>query len=217
MPAKRRLSELAKGHDTGVGEIVPAGKLRHALPQNPDATPAEHRYVAPGHVLLEWVGEHGPLAYQKLRAGVQLGIIPKDLTDAWEVVADRAMWFTRIPGVMRREMLKDRDGVSQDYCWGPNSDTWIQEVVIADADHILSGPNGHEFRMPTYEGKQPSDWDPIERFIAAPLRATGRAQMADELSAKVRSIVSIERDAQSLNGIEYIGGGKTGRGTWTPT
>ena len=223
MPPRRGVAtRLAAGADTGVGEIVPASKRKKVAASKPDPTPPDMRYVPPGHVLLEWVGDHGPLAYAKLRAGAQMGIIPKELLEVWEIVADRTMWFTRIPYVFRREMHRDRDGVSQDYCWGPDPTTYVQEVTIKDADHLLSGPNGHEFRVLNYEGTQPADWDPITRFVTDPLRDSVGDAQAEAITEKVRAIVIKEKQTQALRGVEYHQAGKnrmvrTGRGAWTPT
>lgn len=221
MPRKgARLADLAKGAESSVGEVVPSGTLR-SITANPDATPPDQRYVRPGHVLLEWVGEHGPLAYAKLRAGVMLGIVPADLIAAWEIVGDRTIWMTRIHNVIRRELHRDRDGVSQDYCWGPQASAWVQEVTMKDADHILSGPHGHEFRVLFWPGKQPADWDPITRFIEEPLEDTIGATEAKAVAARVRAIVIDEQPAQALRGVEVIttrkGPKRTGRGTWTST
>ena len=97
---------------------------------------------------------------------VQLGEIPATLVDAWRELNHRLMFSTRIPYVFHKSQTVERDGMSEDYTWGPHPSSYVQSVTYADADKILSGPDGHEYRIHGYEGEQPADWDPLKRFLA---------------------------------------------------
>lgn len=165
--SKRRALQLAAEANKDEITIVPAGK--YAIGQRkaePDATPPDQRYVGPGSVLLEWVGDRSPFAEVRLGMAVQLGLIPAAVVNAWRELSHRLMFSTRVPGVIHKEMTAERDGMSQDYVWGPHPSAYLQRVTYADADRILSSPDGHEFRIHGYEGEQPADWDPFKRFLA---------------------------------------------------
>ena len=177
--SKRHALRLAAEANKDEITIIPAGK--YAVGQRkgePDATPPEERYVDPGYVLMEWVGDRSPFAEVRLAMAVQLGQIPAAIVKAWRETTHRLMFSTRVPGVIHKEMTAERDGMSQDYVWGPHPSAYIQRVTYADADKILSGLDGHEFRIHGYEGQQPADWDPFKRFLApyVPPAVVERAQ-----------------------------------------
>lgn len=157
-------------------------------------------YVQPGRVLLEWIGDRSPHGIAQIRGAIQLGLIPKQIVKAYDDL-DLKM-TTRIPGITHHTMDHIRDGLSQSYTWGPYH--YVVEVLAADADKILSSTFGHQFRLHNYDGPQPADYDPIQRFVAPYLDA--------DTTAKVRSVVSDEGPTEALTGI--VPG--TRMGAWTP-
>jgi hypothetical protein len=164
--------------------------------------PAEplNDYTQPGHVRMEWIGDYSPHGVARIRSAIQLGMIPKHVIKAYDD-ADAKM-TTRIAGLTHHTMDNERDGLSQSYTWGPWE--FVIEVRNEDADKILSGTFGHQFRVHGYDGKQPSDYDPIDRFVAPHVDA--------ETTAKVRAIVTDEGREEALTGV--VPGGRMG--AWTP-
>jgi hypothetical protein len=170
-------------------------------PAGPDATPVDQRDPGPGRVLVEWIGESGPLADRKLAMAERLGLIPAKVARAWRELHARAT--TRIPGMTHHTMTRERDGMSETYTWGPYD--YTVAVTHTDADTLLSGSFGHQFRIVGYDGPQPADVAPIDRFLApfAPLATV----------QKVRRIDIEDADPQALVGVQRF----TGLGAWTPT
>jgi hypothetical protein len=140
-------------------------------------------------------------------------MFPADVLAALEQMTERLLWTTRIEYVTRRDMTVERDGMSQDYSWGPRPGTYVQEVKNADADKILSGGSGQEFRVLNHEGWQPCNFDPIDRFIEKPLASTGRHVEGQAIAKRLRSMEVKER-TEKLTGV--TSGPGFGPGTWTP-
>ena len=172
-------------------------------PSDPDPTPIELRQAGRGRVPLEWIGDDGPLAERRIDAAVTLGLIPKAVVELWKKVHERIT--TRIPGLTHHTMSRERDGMSETYTWGPHPGTYVQAVTHADADKILAGTFGHQFRLVGYQGSQPADVDPIDRFVAPFVDA--------ETTDKVRHVVIEERTPEALSGVSP--GSRVG--AWTPT
>jgi len=63
-----------------------------------------------------------------------------------------------VPG-HNREMTKDRDGMTQDYLWGPTARTYIRRMPFRDADRLRSGNSGEEFRI---IGVDPAQHNPFD-------------------------------------------------------
>lgn len=187
-----------------------AGEL-FGTPGNPDYTPVEQRKASPGHVLVEWIGESGPLADERLAGAQRLGLIPKVIAEAWTTIHAKAT--TRVPGLVHHTMSRERDNMSQTYTWGPHPGTYIQEVTYKDAETLLTGSFAAQFRIIGYPGEQPADADPIDRFLANIVDANGRPIVSAAVVAKVRSVVTVDGETQRLTGIVNQSGGQLG--AWT--
>lgn len=179
---------------------------RHAdelfgTPAAADPTPVEQRDAGPGRVLVEWIGESGPLADQKLAMAEQLGLIPPAIVKAWRTLHERAT--TRIPGMTHHTMTRERDGMTETVTWGPYN--YVQAVTHKDADTLLSGTFGHQFRVIGYTGTQPADMSTIDRFL--------RPFVPAETTERVEHIVVDDQPTEALSGI--VPG--TRLGTWTKT
>lgn len=179
--AARKALQLAAEANKDEITIVPAGKYRTPKHAEPESAPPDKRYVGPGRVQLEWVGDRSPFADLRLAMAVQLGEVDATIAAAWRELNHKLMFSTRIPGVFHKSMTVERDGMSEDITWGPHPSAYVQSVTYHDADRILSGPDGHEFLIHGYEGEQPADWDPCKRFLAP--------YVAPEVVERVRSIV----------------------------
>jgi hypothetical protein len=170
-------------------------------PADPDATPVDQRDPGPGRVLVEWIGESGPLADRKLAMAERLGLIPAKVARAWRELHARAT--TRIPGMTHHTMTRERDGMSETYTWGPYD--YTVAVTHRDADTLLSGSFGHQFRIVGYAGPQPAGVPAVDRFLTPFVPA--------ETAAKVAAIEIEEEQPQELVGEQRF----TALGAWTPT
>lgn len=194
------------GHVVALGDRPDVERHRGELfgtLTGPNPTPAGERYVPPGRVLVEWLGDASPYGHAQIAAAVQLGFIPKQIVAAYELHTVRMT--TRIDTVTHHTMTQERDGMSETVTWGPHLGSYVQEVSTKDADVLLSGTMGHQFRVvgrgAPPAGAQPADRDPIERFVPPTLRAA------------VRAVVVEEHAPENLVGV-----GNGGRlGAWTPT
>lgn len=166
-------------------------------------SPAEplNDYQAPGTVRVEWIGDSSPFGIEQIRGAIRLGLLPKELIKAYEE-ADARM-CTRIDGLTHHTMTKERDGMSQTYTWGPWN--FVVEVTTADADKLLSGTFGHQFRVLDYAGTQPADYDPIDRFV--------KPFVSADTTDSVRAVVTDVAAPEDLSGV--VPG--AGMGTWTRT
>jgi hypothetical protein len=173
-----------------------------------DPTPVDDRNAGPGREYLEWIGEFGPLAQAKLAAAVELKLVPREVAEAWVILNEGAT--TRIPGISHHTMSVARDGMSEDYTWGPYE--YVIAVKRVDIDRILSGSMGHQFRIIGYQGKQPADYDPIERYTE---RAIEKDLITTDTVDKIRRIVTEEDPPEKLTGVVAQAGRRLG--TWTPT
>jgi hypothetical protein len=196
-----RVAEQAQGiHDPAIAKHKDE---LFGTPSNPDFTPADQRNPGPGRVLVEWVGEDGPMADRKLAAAVELGLIPKAIVDAWKTLHTRIT--TRIPGMCHHTMTRERDGMSETYTWGPHAGTYVQAVRHEDADKLLAGTFGRQFRVLNYVGHQPADDTPIDRFLSPYVDA--------DTVDQVRHIVIEEGAPERLVGVASTGGKRLG--AWT--
>lgn len=159
--------------------------------------PAETRYVQPGHVLVEWIGDVSPGASEQILAACRLGLLPPKLVKA--IYRLPKITSTRIDTVTDRA-AGVRDGLQRTYRWGPARGTYVQEMPIGDATKLLDMPCGREFRIVGRgaPADQPTR-DPIELYIPPSLRA------------KVRAVVVAVGDDQVLTGV--AAGGRQGQ--WT--
>lgn len=106
-------------------------------------------------VEVEWIGEPSPIedpqvAYWLLRAGQADGYTPQQ---AKIVRAAARLRTGRFPG-HNRELTADRDGLSQDYVWGPKVGTYVRRVRFRDAEKIKASRSGHEFRLVGQEAER---------------------------------------------------------------
>ncbi len=204
MPSRKAILTAAqKAHGTYDSAVERHTDELFGTPSDPDLTPIDERKASPGRVLVEWMGEAGPLAEAKLAAAVQLGLIPKNIVEAWDQVQETAT--TRLPGFTHHTMTRERDGMSQTYTWGPEIGTYVQEVTHKDADVLLSGSFAAQFRIVGYSGPQPADGDAISRFLEPFVDA--------ELTNKVRHIViDVTGAPQRLSGVDTRTGNRFG--TW---
>lgn len=177
-----------------------AGEL-FGTPLAADPTPPDARYVEAGRVQLQWIGERGPMAVEKIRLAIQIGLLPK----LAETILDemQANATTALPGLAHHTMTVSRDGMSEDYTWGPWE--FVVAVKVKDADKILSGSFGHQFRVLNYDGWQPADREPLERFMAA-LKALqdqhpGKRIITDDAIRKVEAVDVTERQPERLVGV----------------
>lgn len=198
---------LVESINKAMGNTDPAIE-RHAgelfgTTSDPDFTPVNQRNPGPGRVLVEWIGENGPLAERKLALAVERGWIPKPIVDAWKTLHGRIT--TRIPGMCHHTMTRERDGMSETYKWGPEVGTYVQAVTYKDAEVLLSGTFAHQFRVIGYQGEQPADANPIDRFLAPYVDA--------ETTDKVRHLVIVDHADERLVGVGNAGGKRLG--SWT--
>jgi len=177
-----------------------AGELFGTL-SDPNPTPVDARDPGPGRVLVEWIGENGPLAEQKLVMAVQLGLIPPLIARTWRTLQAKAT--TRIPGMTHHTMTVERDGMTETMTWGPYD--YVQAVTHKDADTLLSGTFGHQFRVIGYTGTQPADMSAIDRFLTP--------YVSEETDAQVRHIEVDVHPTEALTGI--VPGTRVG--AWTKT
>jgi hypothetical protein len=131
----------------------------------------------------------------------RLGLFPAKVAGAWRELHARAT--TRIPGMTHHTMTRERDGMSETYTWGPYD--YTVAVTHTDADTLLSGSFGHQFRIVGYAGPQPADVPAVDRFLTPFVPA--------ETAAKVVALEIEEDTPQELVGVQRF----TGLGAWTPT
>lgn len=188
-----------KAHDAYDPAIERHKDKLFGTPVAKDDTPVAERSAGPGRVLVEWIGDSGPLADAQLNAAVQLKLLPATLVEVWR--AAHEFVTTRIPGVTHHTMSVERDGMSENYTWGPYE--FVLSVAIPDADKLLAGTFGHQFRIIGYDGEQPADRTLIDRYLTPFVDA--------DTDAKVRRIVIKEGTPERLSGVVA-----QGVGTWTP-
>ena len=192
--------EVVVGDDAAVARH--AGEL-FGTPTGPNPTPPGERYVPSGRVLVEWLGDASPYGHAQIAAAVELGLIPRNVVAAYELHTRRMT--TRIDTVTHHTMTRERDGMGATVTWGPHMGSYVQEVSAKDADVLLSGTDGHQFRVvgrgAPPAGEQPADRDLIDRFVPPALRPT------------VRAVVIEEGGREALIGV----GGRGRIGAWTPT
>jgi hypothetical protein len=97
----------------------------------------------PGHRRIEWVGEPSPFDNPNVALKLACGHYTR--VQAETIRAYHRKRIRRTPG-HNREMTKDRDGMTQDWVWGPKAGTYVRLLPNRDADRLLSGPSGSEFR-----------------------------------------------------------------------
>jgi hypothetical protein len=100
-------------------------------------------------------------------------------------------------------MTRERDGMSETVTWGPYD--FVQAVTHKDADTLLSGTFGHQFRVIGYTGRQPADMSKVDRFLAP--------YVPTAITEQVEHIVVDAQPTEALSGI--VPG--TRLGTWTKT
>lgn len=97
----------------------------------------------PGHRRLRWVGEPSPYENPAVEYRLAIG----GYTPHQRAVLRKMAELRIAPNPKHsRELTKDRDGLSKDYVWGPAVGSDVRQVRNRDADIILSGSSGHEFR-----------------------------------------------------------------------
>ena len=201
---QRQFFALAKKYNTTAEVYATADRLgdlarRELLGEqtDPDFTPAERRYVSPGHILVEWIGEMSPLAHDQIVAAIRLGIIPEIITkkDGTKVNLHKMLGqanrltSTRWDGITTRTVTP-ADGFSRTIRWGSRPGSYIQELTNADADRLFATAVQHEFRY--YDDGQ---WYEFERDPVLLL--------PPGIQSKVRSIaVVIGNDVERLKGID---------------
>jgi hypothetical protein len=176
-------------------------------PTPKDPTPVDQRDPGPRRVLIEWIGEFGPLAQAKLAAAVQLGLISPAVKAAWETLHVENI-STRIPGLVHHTMSVDRDGMSETYTWGPYE--YVQSVAFQDVDKLIGSESGHTFRIVGYDKPQPSDATPFDLYIKP---AVEKGSMTQETADQIEHIVIDEQPPEALSGV-VPGSGKR-VGAWT--
>jgi hypothetical protein len=184
-----------------------AGEL-FGTPTAKNETPVEQRNAGPGRVLVEWIGDYGPLAKRRLAAAVQLDLLSAEVVEAWERYHRKVT--TRIPGLTHHTMTRERDGMSETVTWGPWD--YVQSVTIKDADTLLSGTFGHQFRIVGYTGQQPADMSDIDLYVT-PLVQKGKIDAATV--EQIEHIVIDESAPEALASIVTQSGGRLA--AWTPT
>ena len=137
-----------------------------------DPTPPEQRYTQPGRVQLEWLGDVSPFAGEVMSALRFLHKLPKPLAAALEKVALSIAY--RVDGLTTRTLTKERDGLTETITWGPRPGTYVREVTAKDADRILSGPAGRQFRVVGWDGAHPSR-DPVDIYLPPSMRPMARS------------------------------------------
>jgi hypothetical protein len=213
MPVNRgAIIKIAK--DLHKDRVDIADDIKSSANREIDPTPPAERYVRPGYVQVEWLGDRGPLAEFKLRLAANMGMFPRDLLQALEDTTETLLWTTKIPYVMRRDKTIEHDGMSEDYSWGPNPGTYVREVKMADADKILSSPSGYEFLVLDWPRPQPCDFDPIDRFIIEPMKIAKREEEGKAIAARLRAM-EVRETTQALTGVAP--GPEPGPGSWTST
>lgn len=144
-PRGRQAAEWIVGEaDKADREAVIASEPRAVRPAATDAT---DRVVE-----VEWVGERCFLEdprveFMLLREGLPGGFTPHQ---AAVIRAASKVRIAKVPN-HSREMTADRDGLSQDYVWGPAAKTYVRRMPFADADKLKSCASGHEFRVLGHE------------------------------------------------------------------
>jgi len=158
---------------------------------DPDFTPPEQRYVPPGRVLLEWIGDSSPLGLRQIREAVRQKMIPAVVVAAWEAHAEKMT--TRIPGVSYHAMTVARDGMSETVRWGELPGTYVQEVSAKDADTVLSSTFGSQFRVVGTADQMPDGGQPADRdiFLLVP----------PSVRERVRSIRIVDGPEEALAGV----------------
>lgn len=184
-------------------------------PTAKDPTPPEQRDAGPGRVLVEWIGESGPLAEARVNAAIDRNLLPATVKLAWEKYHSRIT--TRLPGLTHHTMSRERDGMSETITWGPWD--YVQPVTIKDADRLLSGSFGYQFRIVGYEGDQPADMSFYDLYLKP---AVERGLISQKTADQILSIVITEHEPEKLVGLEVQSDGrgglvKTGKGAWNPT
>ena len=157
--------EVITGRDSAMQRH---GKELFGVQAEVDFTPPELRYVEPGHVLVEWIGDVGPLADEQIAGAIQLGVFSKTLVEAYHKFT--RVVTNRIDGVSTRTVTAERDHMTQTYRWGAKLGSYILQMRNVDADRLFSTPCAHEFRM---VGKDVIDTPrptPIERFVPGHLQ-----------------------------------------------
>lgn len=200
----RRVLEIAKANaltETVLADdpaMVRHSRELHGTPADADPTPPADRFVPKGKVLVEWLGGVSPFSSEEIAALNRMKRIPQDLAKSLLIVAIKTN--PRIDGVNWRTFTNERDGMSETITWGPLN--YVRELSAKDADHVLSGPHGNEFRIVGYAGEQPIR-DPIELYLPPTLRPLAR-------SVEIR--IGPE---EKLTGVDTAT--RNRMGTWEPT
>jgi hypothetical protein len=125
-------------------ESKPYAKELLGDPGEANFTPVEYRDVAPGHLLVEWIGMRGPGASEQIRAAMRIpNFLPPKLVAILERM--KKITSTRIEGVSTRTVMP-AEGFSRVITWGPRPGSYVQEITYADADRLFSSLHAHEFR-----------------------------------------------------------------------
>ena len=136
--ALRNLAALDARHFNDAEVVVnPERAERRPAAEGRDPRPA------PGHRRIEWVGEPSP--FDNPNVALKLACGHYTPIQAETIRAYHRKRIQRTPG-HNRVMTKDRDGMTQDWVWGPKAGTYVRLLPNRDADKLLSGPSGAEFR-----------------------------------------------------------------------
>lgn len=185
------------------------GRELFGVSVDPDLTPIEHRYVAPKHVFVEWVGQTSPYQSDTVIALKARGMLEPIHLNILEQAALQCT--ARVDGFTTRS-IGVRDGLSQTYCWGKLRGTYIVEMPAHDADRLMSIA-GHEFRIRekgATESKQSGD-DAWRQLFASLRIICGRRGLPAPPSDEEIRIVRIRvGDEEKLVGIRV----NDGAGAW---
>jgi hypothetical protein len=138
----------------------------------PDFTPPADRYVEPGHVLLEWLGQSSPYLDQRIEWAKRSGMLPQAVVLILDAMKNGQI--PRVDGVSRR-IITPAEGYSTTYVWGAQPGTYIVPVLYRDADRIFSSPSAAEWEPVGRDVIETPRFDPIEKLIPPDLRGRVRA------------------------------------------